>query len=217
MITIPLLYTIGRRLFDETFGMIWAMAYLSACFPGSISSGIIDPSSALFIFLSLVQFVRCVGSGQENIGSCRQTCLVLPDMGCCIRRSCCHDQRSAVALLVISLCMAVFWVMERFRFYVSVLHYLLFVLVSLLVSGLWYGTETMLAPGSSRSSSTIISACSVQKMPDMADSSDTILWWCCSVVFLRRCSCCRSCSPAGKQCCAKPTGAGGCASCCGWS
>ncbi|HQU40655.1 MAG TPA: glycosyltransferase family 39 protein, partial [Chitinophagales bacterium] len=26
MITIPLLYTIGRRLFDETFGMIWAMA-----------------------------------------------------------------------------------------------------------------------------------------------------------------------------------------------
>ena len=68
MITIPLLYTIGRRLFDETFGMIWAMAY--RCFASGIyfQSGIIDPVFNLFIFLSLGngRFATC-GSGQGNI------------------------------------------------------------------------------------------------------------------------------------------------------
>lgn len=145
MITIPLLYTIGRRLFDETFGMIWAMAYLGALLPGIyFQSGIIDPVFNLFIFLSLVQFVRYVWKRSRKHPELAGRHALSYLIWAAVFAGLAVMTKGPAALLVISLCMAVFWVMERFRFYVSVLHYLLFVLVSLLVSGLWYGTETVL-------------------------------------------------------------------------
>ena len=55
ILTLLVVYHIGKKLYDKTFGWLWVMAYGGSILPHLyFKSGIIDPFFNLFIFLSLV-------------------------------------------------------------------------------------------------------------------------------------------------------------------
>lgn len=58
IVTLVVLYRMGRLLFSPGFGILWALSYTAAMFPHLyFKSGIIDPLFNLFIFLSLWFFI----------------------------------------------------------------------------------------------------------------------------------------------------------------
>ncbi len=64
--TLCTVYTIGKKHFSETFGHLWAFAYLAAITPHVYaSSGIIDPLFNLFIFLGIYFFAEYVADSNR--------------------------------------------------------------------------------------------------------------------------------------------------------
>ena len=58
IITLLVLYNIGRKLVDDKFGLIWVLAYAGSFLPHFyFKSGIIDPWFHLFIFLGIYYFI----------------------------------------------------------------------------------------------------------------------------------------------------------------
>ena len=58
VISLVILYLIGKRLYDRTFGLLWALAYFGSTLPFLyFKSGIIDPFFNLFIFGGLYGFI----------------------------------------------------------------------------------------------------------------------------------------------------------------
>lgn len=56
--TLLVLFSIGRRIYDERFGLLWVLAYAGSLLPHFyFKSGIIDPWFNLFIFLGVWRFV----------------------------------------------------------------------------------------------------------------------------------------------------------------
>jgi 4-amino-4-deoxy-L-arabinose transferase-like glycosyltransferase len=54
IITLLIIYSIGKKLFDERYGLLWVLAYLGSFLPHIyFKTGIIDPTFNLFIFLSV--------------------------------------------------------------------------------------------------------------------------------------------------------------------
>ncbi len=63
IITLCLIFFLGRKYFDETFGWLWVMAYAGSFLPHLyFKSGIIDPWFNLFIFSSLVFLIKAFES-----------------------------------------------------------------------------------------------------------------------------------------------------------
>ena len=57
IITLLVIYRIGKRLKDKQFGILWALIYVSSFLPHLyFKSGLIDPTFNLFIFL-IIYFV----------------------------------------------------------------------------------------------------------------------------------------------------------------
>jgi 4-amino-4-deoxy-L-arabinose transferase-like glycosyltransferase len=57
--TLLVIYHLGKRLYDKTFGWLWVMAYMGSILPHLyFKSGIIDPWFNLFIFLSLIFLIE---------------------------------------------------------------------------------------------------------------------------------------------------------------
>lgn len=143
IVTLVLLFNIGNRLYDVRFGLIWAGAYLGSILPHLyFRSGIIDPWFNLFIFLGLYLFILFYWK-KENYTNIRLTrgkyfYLMLGGffVGLAILT------KGPVAYIIVVLTMGGYWVLERFRFYVSVPHFLLFTLVAAVITLTWAGVET---------------------------------------------------------------------------
>ena len=59
IVTLLVVYHIGKKLYNKMFGLLWAMAYFGSLLPHLyFKSGIIDPWFNLFIFLSLVFLIK---------------------------------------------------------------------------------------------------------------------------------------------------------------
>lgn len=144
IITLPLLFHIGRRLKGTRFGLIWAGTYFGSVLPFLyFKSGIIDPWFNFFIFLGLYYFILAYWKKERMEG------MSLPKnywwylflggfwigMGILTK--------GPVAYLIAVLTMGVYWVYQRFRFYVNVPQFLFFTLSATLVSLLWFGLETL--------------------------------------------------------------------------
>jgi len=72
IITLLVFYRIGRKLYNEKFGLLWALGYLGSFTPHLyFKSGIIDPTFNLFIFLGVWYFSQSVSTNQNT--SKRQT------------------------------------------------------------------------------------------------------------------------------------------------
>ncbi len=143
ILTLVVLFNIGKTLFDTRFGWLWALVYGGSVLPHLyFRSGIIDPWFNLFIFCGLYYFIlfhwRKNGYTSIHLPKSKWHYLfwggVVVGMGILTK--------GQVAYLIVVLTLFIYWVYQRFRFYVNVPEFLFFTLATTLVSLTWYGLET---------------------------------------------------------------------------
>jgi len=144
IITLALLFRMGQRLKGTRFGILWAGAYFGSILPFLyFKSGIIDPWFNLFIFLGLYYFILSCWKKDnfEGIKLDKNRWWYLFLGGFWIGMG--ILTKGQVAYLIAVLTMGVYWLYQRFRFYVNVPQFLFFTISATLVTLAWYGIETM--------------------------------------------------------------------------
>ena len=132
-----LLYGIGKSLKDRLFGWLWVLTYFGSILPHLyFKSGIIDPWFNLFIFLGLYLFIRFYWSKQNKVNY-RFLLLGGTVLGLGVLT------KGPVAILLAFLCLGIYWIFSRFRWYVKFTDFVLFGLVSLAVTATWLGLEIL--------------------------------------------------------------------------
>jgi hypothetical protein len=142
VITLLTFYFIGKKLRDETFGLLWSLAYLGSILPFLyFKSGIIDPVFNYFIFLA-VFFVASSIRADDKKKSSKHAIIagVATGLGMLTK--------GPVALLVLGLTVFVYWATIRFRKLTSFLNIVLFAIACFSVAFLWFGYD-MIQHGSS--------------------------------------------------------------------
>jgi 4-amino-4-deoxy-L-arabinose transferase-like glycosyltransferase len=140
IITLLVLFGIGKKLYHVRFGILWALTYMGSVLPFLyFKSGIIDPWLNLFVFLGLYFFILFFWKIEKvkkiYLNKNRWFYLVLSGLfiGLGILT------KGPVALIIAGLVMAVYWVYQRFGLYVGIGHFLVFMLVACSVAAIWYG------------------------------------------------------------------------------
>lgn len=143
VITLIVLFLIGEKLYDRRFGFLWAGAYFGSILPHLyFKSGIIDPYFNLFIFLSIYFFILYYWKkeGYSNIflnkGKIYYIVVAGIFMGLALLT------KGPAAYIMACLTFFVYWVLQKFRLYVSIPHFLLYTLSAIAVSLIWYGLVT---------------------------------------------------------------------------
>lgn len=141
--TLVLLFNIGRRLYNDRFGYIWAGVYFGSILPFLyFKSGIIDPYFNFFIFLGIYFFILFYWKKDKfgHIESKWNPWTYLFIGGFFIGLG--ILTKGQVAYLIAALTFFVYWVDQRLRFYVNVPEFLFFTFAATLVTLGWYGVET---------------------------------------------------------------------------
>ena len=142
IITLLVLFRIGMRMRSRLFGLLWVLAYVGSILPHLyFRSGIIDPWFNLFIFLGLLAFIRMsdtpatedVPPQQKNIAAT----LAGLWLGLAVLT------KGPVGILIPALGALVYWVLDRFKLFVSIPRVLLMFAVLLIVPGLWFGADLL--------------------------------------------------------------------------
>ncbi|HQV40352.1 MAG: glycosyltransferase family 39 protein [Flavobacteriales bacterium] len=142
IVTLLVLFRIGDRMRGRLFGLLWVLAYVGSILPHLyFRSGIIDPWFNLFIFLGFLAFIRMsdtpasadVSNREKNIASV----LAGVWLGLAVLT------KGPVGILIPALCALVYWVMNRFKLYVSIPRVLLMFAMLLIVPGLWFGADLL--------------------------------------------------------------------------
>lgn len=137
-LTLLLLFFIGKRLRDESFGLIWAMLYACSFLPFFyFKSGIIDPWFNLFIFLGIYFFTEYTAPQK---GRRRYVPVLLSAFFLGLATL----TKGPVGFLIFALCFGVYLAMHRFRldgFRWG--HLVLFLVVAGTVGGLWFILQAM--------------------------------------------------------------------------
>ncbi|MFN0012914.1 MAG: ArnT family glycosyltransferase [Saprospiraceae bacterium] len=142
MLTLAVVYSIGKKLYDARFGAIWATVYLGTILPFLyFKSGIIDPWFNLFIFLGLYFFILAYWKKDAvpGIELLRNRWWYLFLGGFFIGMGILTKGQAAYLLAVLT--MGVYWLSKRLRLYVNVPQFLFFTAAATLVTFAWYGLE----------------------------------------------------------------------------
>lgn len=143
IVTLLVVFICGSRIYDQKFGLLWALAYGGSLFPNMyFKSGIIDPWFNLFTFLSLYNFIlyHWKRNGFDKPGVQKSQLFYVVWSG--IFMGLAVLTKGQVALMVFMLALGVYFIYNRFRFFFSWWHALLFLVVATLVTATWYGYET---------------------------------------------------------------------------
>lgn len=128
IITLVLVFNIGRKLYDERFGLLWMLAFAASFLPHFyFKSGIIDPWFNLFIFSGIYYFIL-----YSNNRSLQLLLLSALFIGLGVLT------KGPVAVLVFGLCFGVYWILTRFKQVMPVKHMLLYAFAVAAVGGLWF-------------------------------------------------------------------------------
>lgn len=134
--TLLVLFNIGARLKNERFGILWALIYAGSFLPQFyFKSGIIDPWFNLFTFLGVFYFISLAGikknlvevPGKKGMVILSALCIGLAILA-----------KGPVALLILVLCVFVYWIMSRFRWMISLGQTLWWIAIVFLVGGFWF-------------------------------------------------------------------------------
>lgn len=141
MLTLVLLFRMGQRLYNTRFGVIWAGAYFGSVLPFLyFKSGIIDPWFNLFIFWGLYNFIKFYWKKDGfDIRLSRSKWFYLIVGGLILGLG--VITKGPVAYLIAVLTLGVYWIFQRFRFYINPLHFILFTVATFLVTFAWFGLE----------------------------------------------------------------------------
>jgi len=134
LVSLLLIYAIGKRFQNERLGMWWVLAYMGSILPHLyFRSGIIDPWFNLFIFIGIYQYLRYrEAEGGKALGFVMLSGVFI---GLAVLT------KGPVALMIFGLCGLVFGILTRFRNWLRFSAIIVFVLAFAFTVGLWYGTE----------------------------------------------------------------------------
>ena len=132
IITLLLLFNIGRRTHDERFGLMWALMYGISFLPFLyFKSGIIDPWFNLFIFLGIYFFSRYADGSAAALRS-RHAALSALFTGLGVLT------KGPVAFLIFALSFTAWLCVNRFRFSFRWKDVAVYLTVLLLAGGSWF-------------------------------------------------------------------------------
>lgn len=132
------LYTIGKKLYDKTFGLLWALVYMGSILPSFyFRSGIIDPVFNLFMFLSVYSLWKFYSTDESRM-SMRTIMIAGVFSGLAILT------KGPVGFLMPAVTWAVFWGIHRKRFAVPYKEVVVFSLSAVAVASIWFGIELAL-------------------------------------------------------------------------
>ncbi|MFP4241639.1 MAG: ArnT family glycosyltransferase [Chitinispirillaceae bacterium] len=138
ILTLILVYTIGKKLYDKKFGLLWAGAFVGSFLPHFFfKSGIIDPVFNLFIFLGY-SFIAFGIQSQKS----RSKFLLYAGAG--VMTGLAILTKGPVAFLIIALAIGVFWLVNHRQKIISFKDILVYGSAMCLTAGFFYGTETLL-------------------------------------------------------------------------
>ena len=144
LITLLLIYSAGKRLFNPVFGMLWAGAFFGSILPHLyFRSGIIDPWFNLFIFLGLYHLIMFYWKKDEltpeEMEYSKWSKLVLAGVftGLAIL------VKGPVAFLIIALVLGVYWISVRFRFFITIPQFVIYLLATGITASIWFGVVTL--------------------------------------------------------------------------
>ena len=145
IITLPIIYRIGKKIHSHQFGLVWTLVYFGAILPSFyFQSGIIDPVFNLFIFLGMYFFI--LGNWKQfrfsSIDLSRPATWYYFIGG--LFTAAAILTKGPVAFLILALCVGVYYIWNRFRQVIAFKHALIFVLATCSFTLMWYGLETWL-------------------------------------------------------------------------
>lgn len=128
IVTLLVLFNIGRKLVDEKFGLIWVLAYAGSFLPHFyFKSGIIDPWFNLFIFSGIYYFIVFTNENKN-----RSLILSALFIGLGIMT------KGPVAFLIFALCVGSYWVIKRFQKILSIKQILIYTVALISIGGMWF-------------------------------------------------------------------------------
>ena len=145
LITLLLLYTAGTKLYNKKFGLLWAGAYFGSILPHLyFRSGIIDPWFNLFIFLGLYHLILYYWKKENDanfqFSHKKWSYLILAGVftgfGILVK--------GPVAFLIIAIVLGVYWITKKFKFYLNIIDFSIFTLVTILTAAIWFGIVSLL-------------------------------------------------------------------------
>ena len=135
ILTLLLFYFLGKRLFDEKFGFIWALTYLGSFLPHIyFKSGIIDPFFNFFIFLSIYFLSESIYNKDD-----RKSLYSALFAGISIGLA--TLTKGPVGLLITSITVFIFWAVMKFKKISKTRNVLIFAVSCFIISSLWFGLE----------------------------------------------------------------------------
>ena len=132
MVSLMLLYSLGRQIYGHRFGLLWILSFGAAILPFFFfRSGIIDPWFNLFMFTGIALSIFYLDPDRRKK---RLRNLVLSSffLGLAVLT------KGPVALLIYLLTLLAFLAIHRFRISTTAGHVGLFILVLALVGGSWF-------------------------------------------------------------------------------
>ncbi len=128
-----ILYSIGRKLFDKSFGLLWVMAYAGSILPYFyFRSGILDPLFNLFMFISVWYIYRSFEiSEMKNYFFIHAG--IFAGLAILVK--------GPVGLLLPGLTYIIFYIFRFRTSGVKIVQMLIFGIVSILTAGIWFGIE----------------------------------------------------------------------------
>jgi 4-amino-4-deoxy-L-arabinose transferase-like glycosyltransferase len=131
IITLLVLFQVGKKVYDESFGWIWVLSYAGSILPFLyFKSGIIDPWFNLFIFLGIYFFYRYCQKEKNQRGA--HVILSAVFIGLAVLT------KGPAGFLIFSLTAFIFLFTIRFCIKTNVLHVFLFIFFFTLVGGAWF-------------------------------------------------------------------------------
>jgi 4-amino-4-deoxy-L-arabinose transferase-like glycosyltransferase len=131
IITLLVLFNIGKQIRDNLFGLLWVMAFAGSILPFFyFKSGIIDPWFNLFIFLGIYFLMLYAYTGDQR--KTRNIILSAAFTGLAVLT------KGPVGFLLVALTGGVFLIWVRFRVKVRVIDVGLFFIVLALTGGSWF-------------------------------------------------------------------------------
>ncbi len=143
ILTLLLLFAIGKKLKDEKFGWLWVAAYIGSILPQFyFKSGIIDPWFNLFMFLSIYAFYEYTAT------AFKLKWLLISGLAVGLAAL----TKGPVGIGIVGLTIGFYYIITRFRAFPPILHivyYLFFialsilpwVLIEVLQNGTWFLSE----------------------------------------------------------------------------
>ncbi|NLG15844.1 MAG: glycosyltransferase family 39 protein [Fibrobacter sp.] len=137
ILTLLVVYTVGRRVYDSRFGFLWAVAFIGSFLPHFFfKSGIIDPVFNLFIFLAIT-FIASGFLSQDK----KKKLLVYTAAG--IMSGLAVLSKGPVAFMMIALTVGIYWATVRFRKTFTAGEALLYLGSMCFTASVFYGIETL--------------------------------------------------------------------------